>query len=64
MGVEFGYRAPMDETSLSLSAPYSFQAGGKVGIVGKKAGGLADARHIHKLDIHNMYTLLQLFQMG
>ena len=46
MGVEFSYRALTEKTSLSLSAPYSFQAGGKVGIVGKKAGGLADARHI------------------
>ena len=37
----------MDETSLSLSAPYSFQAGGKVGVVSKKAGSLADAQNIY-----------------
>ena len=28
--VEFDYQAPMDETSLSLSVPYSVQTGGKV----------------------------------
>ena len=34
-----------NDTHLEPSAPHSFQAGGKAGIVGKKASGLADAQH-------------------
>ena len=48
----------MDETSLSLSAPYSFQAGGKAGVVGKKAGSLADAQHIDNLSYNTIQTEL------